>query len=216
MRWAAAYRPPSRARSAAAGARKPTALVLHAVVINIVLGLFFSLIFLLFGEPIYRMMGGRGEELQAALAYSNVVFAANIFIWLMNGLASVIRGTGNMWFPAAVTSIGVLFLVPVSPLLIFGFGPIPALGVAGGGVAVALFNIVGTAAMAWYILSGRNPVRFRWVTLQVDAACGHPARRRHLVAQFGPDQRHHRRRHRACGIGCDRRRGRRLWHRRAA
>ncbi|MEO4002083.1 MATE family efflux transporter [Mesorhizobium sp. CAU 1732] len=155
------------ARALGGGRRQDAdALVLHAVVINIVLGLFFSFIFLVFGEQIYRLMGGEGAELEAALIYSNVVFAGSIFIWLMNGLASVIRGTGNMLFPAIVICVGVLFLVPVSPLLIFGFGPIPALGIAGGGVALVLFYVAATVATAWYILGGRSSVRFRWVRLQ--------------------------------------------------
>ncbi|AOH87203.1 MATE family efflux transporter (plasmid) [Sphingomonas panacis] len=141
-------------------------LVLHAIVINVSLGLTFSVIFLMFGRPIYRMMGGEGGELEAALIYSNIVFTGNIFIWLMNGLASVIRGTGNILFPALVICVGLVFLIPLSPVLIFGFGPVPALGIAGGGVAMILFYVGGTAAMLSYILSGRSSVQFRWARLQ--------------------------------------------------
>lgn len=158
------------ARALGAGRRHDAdALILHAIVINTVLGLGFSLIFLMFGRPIYRMMGGQGRELEAALLYSNTVFAGNIFIWLMNGLASVIRGTGNILFPALVICFGLVFLVPISPLLIFGLGPVPALGVVGGGIAMILFYVVGTVAMAWYILSGRSSVQFRWAKLRREA-----------------------------------------------
>ena len=122
---------------------------------------------LAFGRPIYRALGGEGGELEAALAYSNVVFAGNVLLWMMNGFASVIRGTGNMLVPALVICVGVVVLVPLSPLLIFGIGPFPALGIAGGGVALLLFYAAGTAVLAWYILSGRNlarlrPSRLRW------------------------------------------------------
>jgi putative MATE family efflux protein len=155
------------ARALGAGRRHDAdALVLHATVINAVLGLLFSLIFLLFGEEIYRAMGGKGGELRAALIYSNTVFAGNVFIWLMNALASIIRGTGNMLYPAIVICVGVAFLVPVSPLLIFGFGPLPPLGIAGGGVALVIFYLAGTVAMAWHIRSGRNAARFRWGRLR--------------------------------------------------
>lgn len=141
-------------------------LVLHAIVINIVISVVFSLVFLIFGEPIYSAMGGQDESLQAALTYSNVIFAGNIFLWLMNGLASVIRGTGNMLFPATITCIGTLLLIPLSPLLIFGFGPIPAFGITGGGIALLIFYFFGSLAMFGYILSGRNAARFRWVRLR--------------------------------------------------
>lgn len=161
------------ARSLGAG-RQDTAnaLILHAIVINIGLGLIFSVIFLLAGEALYRAMGGADGELRAALVYSNVVFSASVLIWLMNGLASVIRGTGNMWFPAAITCIGVVVLIPLSPVLIFGFGAIPALGVAGGGVALVIYYAAGTMAMLWYILSGRSSVRFHWTSIQAPLMSG--------------------------------------------
>ncbi|WJM26142.1 MATE family efflux transporter [Novosphingobium resinovorum] len=148
------------------------ALVLHAVVVNVVLGLTFSALFLVGGERIYRLMGGEGASLHAALVYSDIVFAGNVFLWLMSGLSSVIRGTGNMRFPALVTCIGALFLIPVSPLLIFGFGPVPALGIAGGGAALLVYYAAGTLAMAWHILSGRNPVRFVRAPLRRDLIVG--------------------------------------------
>jgi putative MATE family efflux protein len=137
------------------------ALVLHAILINLALGLGTSALFLVLGRQIYSAMGGQGDSLEAALQYSNVVFAGNVLVWLMNALASVIRGTGNMLVPSLAICVGVVLLVPLSPLLIFGFGPMPALGIAGGGVAVLLTTLLMIAVLAWYILSGRCVVRLR-------------------------------------------------------
>ena len=89
------------------------ALVLHAIIINVALGLVFSVLVLVFGRPLYRALGGEGASLDAALRYSNVVFAGTALVWLMNALASVIRGTGNMVFPATAICIGVVLLVPL-------------------------------------------------------------------------------------------------------
>ncbi|MFG1237798.1 hypothetical protein V5F63_11380 [Xanthobacter autotrophicus DSM 597] len=83
----------------------------------------------------------------------------------MNGLASVVRGTGNMLLPAIVICVGVVLLIPISPVLIFGFGPIPGFGIAGGGLALIAYYLGGTLVLGAYILSGRNPARFRWVRL---------------------------------------------------
>src|ERR1700730_7351472 len=150
------------ARALGAGRRaEADALVLHALVINIALGALFSAVMLAFGRPIYRALGGAGGELEAALAYSNVVFAGNVLLWTMNGLTSAIRGTGNMLVAALVICVGVIFLVPLSPCLIFGIGPFPALGIAGGGVALVLFYGAGTAILAWYIASRRHLARLR-------------------------------------------------------
>ena len=139
------------------------ALLLHAVAINAVIAALCSLAVLLWGRPLYRLMGGEGASLEAALAYSNVVFCGNILLWVFNALASVIRGTGNMLVPAFVVCAGALLLIPISPVLIFGFGPIPAFGVAGGGMALVAYNAVGALVLARYLLAGRTPVRPRLV-----------------------------------------------------
>lgn len=150
------------ARALGAGRRGDAdALVLHAIVINLALGLAASALFLVLGRRIYGAMGGEGASLEAALAYSNVVFAGNVLVWLMNALASVIRGTGNMLVPSLAICAGVVLLVPLSPLLIFGFGAVPGLGIAGGGAAILLTTALTAAVLAWYILSGRCLVRLR-------------------------------------------------------
>jgi len=155
------------ARALGAGRREEAdALVMHALVISVALGAAFSIIMLLFGRPIYRALGGEGGELEAAISYSNVVFAGNVLLWAMNGLANVIRGTGNMLIPASVICVGVVVLVPLSPLLIFGVGPFPALGIAGGGVALVSFYAAGAAVLGWYVLSGRNVARLRMSRLR--------------------------------------------------
>ena len=155
------------ARALGGGRREEAdALVLHALVIMVALGASFSVLMLAFGRPIYRALGGEGGELEAALSYSNVVFAGNVLLWTMNGLANVVRGTGNMLVPALVICAGVVVLVPLSPLLIFGIGPFPALGIAGGGAALVLFYAAGTAVLGWYVLSGRNLARLRMSRLR--------------------------------------------------
>src|SRR3954451_5318891 len=120
------------ARALGGGRRdEADALVLHALLITVALGALCSAIMLAFGRPIYRTLGGAGGELDAALTYSNVVFAGSVLLWVMNGLANVVRGTGNMLLTATIICAAVLVLVPLSPLLIFGIGPFPALGIAG-------------------------------------------------------------------------------------
>jgi len=138
------------------------ALVLHALAIAVVFGLAFMVALLGGGRWLYGVMGGSGAALEAALTYSNVVFSGAVLLWVYNSLANVIRGTGNMAVPAIVTCVGVAVLVPLSPCLILGWGPFPALGVAGGAFAVVAFYLVGSLAFAGYLWSGRSVVRFRF------------------------------------------------------
>jgi putative MATE family efflux protein len=160
----------SIARALGAGRRDDAdALTLHALVIALGLGGVFMIGVLGGGRWLYGAMGGTGASLNAALVYSNWVFAGAVLVWLFNSLAAVIRGTGNMALPAAVSCTGVAILIPASPALIFGWGPFPALGIAGGAVALVSYYALGTLVLAAYLWSGRSvvkpsiaTVRFRW------------------------------------------------------
>jgi putative MATE family efflux protein len=158
------------ARALGSGRRADAdALVLHSIVIALVFGLAFTIIVLGGGRLLYLAMGGNGASLAAAMTYSQVIFAGAILVWLFNSLSNVIRGTGNMVVPALITWTGVAVLIPLSPCLIFGLGPFPRLGVAGGAVAVLLYYAVGSIVLAGYLRSGRcligltfRGIRFRW------------------------------------------------------
>jgi putative MATE family efflux protein len=155
----------------ALGARRrddASALVMHALVINAVLGLLCCAGVLAFGPALYRSLGGNGASLRAALDYSNVIFAGAILLWVMNALASVLRGTGNMLVPALVICGGAVLLIPLSPALIMGWGPFPALGVAGGAYALVTYYVAGNAVLVWYLWSGRSVVRPHLATTRLE------------------------------------------------
>jgi putative MATE family efflux protein len=148
------------ARALGSGRREDAdATILHALVIAAGFAAFFTVSMLAFGASIYAALGAQGPSLTMALAYSNIVFAGVILIWLFNTLANVIRGTGNTFVPAVVTIAGAALLVPLSAALIFGFGPLPRLGAAGGAAALLTYYGVGTLAFAAYLWSGRAVVR---------------------------------------------------------
>jgi putative MATE family efflux protein len=134
-------------------------LVVHSIAVGVLFGIVFTGSLLLGGAWLYSTLGGRGASLAAALTYSNVIFSGAVLIWLFNSLANVIRGTGNMHVPAFVTCGGLLFVIPLSPCLIFGVGPFPRLGVAGGGAALLAYYAVGCLILGAYLRSGRVPVR---------------------------------------------------------
>ncbi len=134
-------------------------LVWSAVAITIILGGLTTLGALTLGPKLYALMGGELGSLTAAATYSAIVFAGAIPLWLFNSLAAIIRGTGNMLFPAAVVTVGAVFLIPLSPLLIFGVGPFPKMGIAGGAMAVILYYSIGCGVFGWHIWSGRGVLK---------------------------------------------------------
>src|SRR5215467_9925323 len=154
------------ARALGAGRRdRADALVFHAFLLALAIAAIFSTVLLLGAPFLFRLMGGRDEMLSDALAYANVALGGAVVICVSNLLANAVRGTGNMSFPAGVLIGAVIVHIAISPVLIFGFGPLPALGPAGAGWGIVIPFAGGSAIMIWYLRS-RAFVRlnFRGVT----------------------------------------------------
>ena len=149
------------ARALGAGRRDDAnALALHAVVIACLMGALFTTGALWGGPTLYRAMGGGERTLEAALAYSNLVFAGALSCWLLNTLASIVRGTGTMLLPASVIIGGGIVTLAVSPALVLGWGPLPQLGIASAAVGFITYYSFGSLVLLGYLCSGRSLVRF--------------------------------------------------------
>jgi putative MATE family efflux protein len=170
-------------------------LARHAVAFNTLIGVLFSVILLALARPLFEMLGAHGPALEAANAYGHVLFACLPLMWAMNAFVSVIRGTGNMVVPGAVICGGAVLLIPLSPCLIFGIGPLPRLGVAGGAWALIAYYAAGTAILGAYCASRHNPARLlpgplhwapmRSILLVGGLACVNPLLTNALIALTG-------------------------------
>src|SRR5690242_2692874 len=134
-------------------------LVFHAFLLALALGAIFSTVMLLAAPHIFRLMGGRAVMLTDALAYANVALGGAIFITVLNLLGNAVRGTGNMGLHAGVLVGCVVAHIALSPILIFGWGPFPALGAAGAGWGLVIPFAIGSLVMVAYLRSSRSLVR---------------------------------------------------------
>jgi putative MATE family efflux protein len=143
-------------------------LAWHALAIALGVALLFSAVFLLGGPAIYRLLGGRGPVLDAALEYSNIIFAGAFAYWLLGALTSIVRGTGQVAILVWVYVGAELLHIALVPLLVFGGGPVPALGITGAGVATVLSFTVSSAALAWFLAAGRASVVLSFADMRFD------------------------------------------------
>jgi len=155
------------ARAIGAGRKADAeALVVHAAVLGLAFGAAFTLGVLAGGPALFLRMGAEGETLANAVLYANLVFLSAIPGWIANLLAAALRGAGNVRVPAIVTAAGSLLTLALSPLLIFGWGWLPGLGVAGAGATLICFNLGSALALALYLRSARSPLRLAAAPLE--------------------------------------------------
>ena len=156
----------------------------HGMVIELGLGLAVGGALLASGPLLFQTMGGGGQILELAQAYALPLFAGAAATWLHNGLASVHAGTGNLRLPALCLVASALSHVALCPALVFGFGPIPPLGIAGASLSFVALNALFAVVLAWPLLTGRAALRLRWVPLRWTAA--REVLRVGLPASIGP------------------------------
>jgi putative MATE family efflux protein len=140
-------------------------LAQQALFISALLALLFMVALLGFGRGIYGGMGGQGAALDAALSYSNVLFGGAAVIWFTNVLAGIVRGAGNMLLPSVLLLATALLHLVLCPLLVFGWGPVPGLGVAGAALSTLGVNALSALVMVVYLLRRDGAVqlqRTRW------------------------------------------------------
>jgi Na+-driven multidrug efflux pump len=143
-------------------------LMLHAVIIAAGAALGSAVLIALFGRPLFALLGGEGDALAAAAAYAGVFFPGCIALWLCHSTLSVVRGTGNMGVPSLLLLLVSLVSIPLSGALALGWGPVPALGMAGlaGGI-VGAYAMGAVVAIA-YVGLGRTGLSLRntWARLE--------------------------------------------------
>lgn len=146
------------ARALGAGdAALATRLARHALL----LALLASLLFTLVGASplVYAALGARDGVLAQAARYAGVLFTGAAAIWSVNVLAGVARGSGAMGAAAAaLTGTTALHLV-LCPLLVFGAGPVPPLGVAGAAASTVTSNALAALGLLVWLSRARAPVR---------------------------------------------------------
>jgi putative MATE family efflux protein len=132
-----------------------------AVVLALIGAAATTTVLLIGGPSLYAAMGLAGRPLDMAVLYSAVIFGGAVVVWLMNLLANVSRGAGNMMVPAFAIAIGEAFHLALSPALILGWGPFPALGIAGAALAALAAYGVGTMVLVIHLVSRQALVRLR-------------------------------------------------------
>jgi putative MATE family efflux protein len=151
------------ARALGAGQRdRADDLVFHALLLALAIAAIFSTVMLLGAPVMFGWMGGRDEMLADAISYANVALGGAVCICVLNLLGNAVRGTGNMSLHASVLVGCVLAHIAITPVLIFGAGPLPALGPAGAGWGLIIPFGVGSVVMICYLRSSRAVVRLKF------------------------------------------------------
>lgn len=130
-------------------------------VISAIVGIFLA-------EQILALLGLKPEVIAEGADYMRISFAGLGTMSFMFIAQSTMQASGDAVTPMNI-SIGTRLLhVALSPLLIFGFWPFPALGVSGAALANVIAQGVGAAILLWVLFTGRSRVRLTLREFRLD------------------------------------------------
>ncbi len=117
--------------------------------LSLLLSLLFGVGGWFLARPLLGFLGGSGEVLELAVTYFRIISAGAWTIFIFVTFSSALKGSGDAWTPLKVMALGVVVNCLLDPLLIFGWGPVPALGVPGSALATVLSRLVTVAVIIY-------------------------------------------------------------------
>lgn len=120
--------------------RRTTDAALLAILLSIVL----TLVGWLTLEPLFRLLGVTEELMPYIRDYMQVWYLGTLFVVFPRALSSALRASGNTLVPGLAMIGSAVLNAILDPILIFGWGPIPAMGVRGAALATLISWLVLT------------------------------------------------------------------------
>lgn len=136
-------------------------LTLHAIGLAVVLSLIVSGLFYLLAPAVFTAMGAKDAVLKSALSYVPYWCLSFPFVVAVMVLSAVFRAAGNSAVAATTMVLQAVLNIGINPLLIFGMGPFPELGMTGAGLATLIARVASFLGLFF----------FAWKTGFIDFAC---------------------------------------------
>ena len=115
----------------------------HTIIYGLIVSIIITSAGLFLAPHLFQLMGSEFEVIQLGLSYTNVVFAGSIVFIMLVAINSLLHADGDTKTYRNVLILSFFLNILLNPLFIFGFGPIPAFGISGIGIATVVAQSIG-------------------------------------------------------------------------
>jgi len=137
----------------------------------ILLGIFISIVIaipgFIFAKDFLKIMGASDEMADLGYMYPTVMFGSNMVIMLLFIINAVFRSSGDAAMSMRVMLIANIINIVLDPLLIFGIGPFPELGIMGAAVATSIGRGLAVIYQFYLLFSGNHRIRLYFDSLKI-------------------------------------------------
>jgi putative MATE family efflux protein len=133
----------------------------QAIFVALLMSAPFAIAGILWAQDLLRLMGADAWTLEHGYRYMQWMLGGNAVIMLLFVINAIFRGAGDAAVAMRVLWVANALNIVLDPILIFGFGPIPALGIEGAAIATNIGRGAGVLMQLWILFHGGKHIRVR-------------------------------------------------------
>jgi putative MATE family efflux protein len=141
---------------------------MQAIWVAISLTIIIGITGFIFAADILRLMGAEEETIQQGVIYTRIMMGGSLVIMLLFLINGIFRGAGDASMAMKSLWIANLCNIALCPLLINGFGAIPAFGIAGAAMATTIGRGVGVIYQVYHLFKGEGQIKIKLPHLRLD------------------------------------------------
>ncbi len=140
---------------------KASRAAVQAIFAAVFASLFFAALGIFYAKDLLRLMGASQETIEMGFRYPMIMLGGNVVIMLLFVINAVFRSSGDAAISMRIMWMANILNIILDPLLIFGIGPFPELGVEGAAIATNIGRGVAVVYQIYLLLKGNHRIKVR-------------------------------------------------------
>lgn len=132
----------------------------QSIIVGLLISLLISIPGILFAKDLLRLMGASENIYNEMSSYTSIMLGGNAVIMLLFIINAVFRSAGDAAISMRILIIANLLNIVLDPILIFGLGPIPAMGITGAAIATNIGRGLAVVYQFYLLFNGNKRVQF--------------------------------------------------------
>ena len=141
----------------------------QSILLALMIAVPFTIAGIFFSKDLLALMGGDQWAIEQGFRYTQWMLGSNFIIVLLFVINAIFRGAGDAAIAMRVLWIANGINIVLDPLLILGWGPIPALGIQGAAIATTIGRGIGVGVQLWTLMQGGKHIKVVVSQIRVQA-----------------------------------------------